>query len=120
MNRSEGGAGNENETCGEVLRSVNPTFLARPFSIACEYASANSRTKTSSPARGFLLIAPKPFEASPGPRVATNPLSDTSINILPTVAESKSTSCCQTISTFPSSVRDAYTGRAPTRIDAMS
>jgi hypothetical protein len=96
------------------------TFLASPFSIAWATASANLRTSTSSPDRGLRLTVPNPLLGSPAPRVATRPVSLTVMAILPTVTELKSTSCCHAISTPLSPTRDAYTGRAPTRMAAMS
>mmetsp|Transcript_4569 Transcript_4569/g.6497 ORF Transcript_4569/g.6497 Transcript_4569/m.6497 type:complete len:266 (+) Transcript_4569:464-1261(+) len=48
------------------------------------------------------------------------PFSETWIIIFPTVAVSKLSNCCQTISVRPSPARTAYTGRAPIRIPASS
>mmetsp|Transcript_31018 Transcript_31018/g.46776 ORF Transcript_31018/g.46776 Transcript_31018/m.46776 type:complete len:215 (+) Transcript_31018:311-955(+) len=67
-----------------------------------------------------MLIRPKPSEALPGPRVAVIPVSSILMIILPDVTELKSTNSCHTISTVLSSVCKAYTGRAPTRVPAMS
>mmetsp|Transcript_9857 Transcript_9857/g.14672 ORF Transcript_9857/g.14672 Transcript_9857/m.14672 type:complete len:280 (+) Transcript_9857:270-1109(+) len=89
-------------------------FTANPFSIACAAASARRRTNTFSPCK--LLPPPSSIICLR----AVIPVSVMSITSLPTFTLLKSSNFCHKISTLPSSGDEAYTGRAPVLMVAIS
>jgi len=88
-------------------------FTAKPFSTACAAASTRLR-----------MMIPSPFKGLKSPTLlslrATKVVPSTSMAILPTVFGLKSTISCHKISTRLSLTLAAHTGRAPTRMPAMS